>query len=235
MSLNKKIWCLSNYKSFKSKYDCFYWFSKLTLCIVMAGLRVVIDFPPSRNMRITIFRDRGHISLSFSLAPSFSPFIQWMTMYRLCLARARSLHTRETRCYHVCPNNSVHTFDSSMLPAGRNVGEKRSLGLRYLLIAVTSAPNCTPKPKSPPSLSLSHTFPLISLPFPPRARTTSISISSLLSSYLASYGSQLRVLSRGLLDEPRLVRNSRSFGGGRLRILIREPKYRKIANLHRSK
>lgn len=191
-----------------------------------------IDFSLPRNTRITIFRAR---ELFFSLAPSFSPFIQWVTMYRLRLARARSLHTCETRCYHVCPNNSVHTFDSSMFPAGRNVGEKRSLGLRYLLIAVTSAPNCTPKPESPPSLSLSHTFPFISLSSLPRARTTSISISSLLSSYLASYGSQLRVLSRGLLDEPRLVRNSRSFGGGRLRILIREPKYRKIANLDRSK
>lgn len=52
-------------------------------------------------------------------------------MYRLRLARARSFaYSRETRCYHVCPNNSLHTFDSSMFPARRSiVGEKRLLGL----------------------------------------------------------------------------------------------------------
>lgn len=188
--------------------------------------RSIFPYPEIRVSRYSVLEGYSSLSLYLSLPLR-------VTVYRLRLARARLLHTREMRCYHVCPNNSVHTFDSSICfrPAGTSSEKKRSLGLRYLLIAVTSAPNCTPKPESLPSLSLSRTFPLISLSFLPRAQPTSISISSLLSSYLASHGSRLRVLSRGLLDEPRLVRNSRSFGGGRLRILIRGPKYREIANL----
>lgn len=127
--------------------------------------RSILPYPKILVSRYSVFE--GYFSLS---PPSFSPFILWVTMYRLRLARSRPLHTREPRCYHVCPNNSarIHLIHSSMFPAGRNaVGEKRSLGLRYLLIAVTSAPNCTPKPESPPSLSLSRTFPLISLSFLP--------------------------------------------------------------------
>lgn len=153
-------------------------------------------------------------------------------MYRLRLARARSLHTRETRCYHVCPNNSDHVFDSSMFPAARRERrqkKKRSPGLRYLLIAVTSAPNCTPKPEAlprpHPAPSPSSFFSLFPVPEPRRSRFC------LSLPYLASHGSRLRVLSRGLFDESRLARNSRSSSGGRLRILIRVPKYREVANL----
>lgn len=102
-------------------------------------------------------------------------------MYQLRLARARSLHTRETRCYHVCPNNSDHAFDSSMFPPAwreRRQRKKWSLGLRYLLIAVTSAPNCTPKPEGLPRPHPTP-FPFVLLFFLPRARATSISILSL--------------------------------------------------------
>lgn len=125
--------------------------------------RSILPYPEIRVSRYFVLE--GYFSLS---PPSFSPFILWVTMYRLRLARSRPLHTREPRCYHVCPNNSarIHLIHSSMFPAGRNaVGEKRSLGLRYLLIAVTSAPNCTllnPKVLPPypyPAHSLSSLFP----------------------------------------------------------------------------
>lgn len=177
----------------------------------------------SRNIRIPIFRARQPF-LSFSLLR--------MAMYQLRLVRARSLHTRETRCYHVCPNNSDHAFDSSMFPPAwreRRQRKKWSLGLRYLLIAVTSAPNCTPKPEGLPRPHPTP-FPFVLLFFLPPWPEPRRSRFCLSLPYLASHGSQLRVLSCGLLDEPWLVRNSRS-SSGHLRILIRVPKYRKVANL----
>lgn len=106
--------------------------------------------------------------------------------------------------------------------------KKRSLGLRYLLIAVTSAPNCTPKPEALPRPHSSPFSPFFSLLLVPEPRRSRFCLSL---PYHASHGSQLRVLSRGLLDERRLVRNSRSSSGGRLGILIRVPKYREVANL----
>lgn len=185
--------------------------------------RSILSFSEIRVSRYSVLE--GCFSLSLSLYP----------MYRRCIDSAllapRSLHTRETRCYHVCPNNSVHAFDSSMFPAAwreRRQKKKRSLGLRYLLIAVTSAPNCTPKPEALPRPHSSPFSPFFSLFLVPELRRSRFCLSL---PYLATHGSQLRVLSRGLLDERRLVRNSRSSSGGRLRILIRVPKYREVANL----
>lgn len=154
--------CFSSFNPLKRKtrYGCFCWFSKLTLYI-LSWLRVgrFIDrFSPIQKYA---YHD---IPCSRAILSSRFIFLSLYSSDRVRLSRARSLHTREMRCYHVCPNNSAYTFDSSMFLTG---GEKRSPGLRYLLIAVTSAPNCTPKPESLPSLSLSRTFPLISLSFLP--------------------------------------------------------------------
>lgn len=119
--------------------------------------RSILSFPEIRVSRYSVLE--GCSSLSLSLYPIER------RMYRLRLARARSLHTRETRCYHVCLNNSVRAFDSSMFPAAwreRRQEKKRFLGLRYLPIVVTSAPNCTPKPEALPR---SHPSPFA--PSPP--------------------------------------------------------------------
>jgi len=115
-----------------------------------------IDSLLSRNTRIMIFRARR-----LFLSPFFS--IYPISGYVSTPPRVRSLHIRETR-YHVRPNNFVHAFDSSMFRLrGESVVRKKwSLGLRYLLIAVTSTPNCTPKPETllrlHPSLFLLFSF-----------------------------------------------------------------------------
>lgn len=81
----------------------------------MAGLRVdrfSLSFSFFRSMRIAIFRARGLFS-------SFSPLIPQV----LALPRSHTFfaYNRKTRCYHACPNNSVHIHSiRRRLPVGKS-------------------------------------------------------------------------------------------------------------------
>lgn len=122
------------------------------------------------------------------------------------------------------PNNSVRTyvrFESYRLQLARASspsGGKRSP--RYLPIAVTSAPNCIPKPERSFLafvLSLSRPFSLLSSSFSLvcKSHVDLDLVSPRRISRPADHSYDC--LSRGL---PRLARNSRSFDGGRHGILI---------------
>lgn len=100
LRLYKKMWCLSNYNSFKPRYDCFYWFSKLTLCIVMAGLRVgrFIDrFSPIQKYAYHDSVLEGYFSLSLHL--SLPLFNEWSCIdyaslaHILCILAKRAVIT----------------------------------------------------------------------------------------------------------------------------------------------
>jgi len=143
-------------------------------------------------------------------------------LHRFRLFHARS-HTRETQRYRVCLNNSARILDSSTFPADGSAVVRKKNGLWVCDISRSpSRPRpvlLNPEPfSSPLSLAVPSSFFSFSpsRPGPRRSR----SCLSLL--YLASHGSQLRVLSRGLLGELPARRNGRGFDSGRHGILIRD-------------
>lgn len=146
------------------------------------------------------------------------------------------LRTGATRRYHVRPNNSARTFVD--VPAGEERRRKKTVSesLRYLPIAVTSAPDCIPKSEALIPLTASRR---LSFPSPSVPRTTSISILSLLRRISRPADHSYDRLSPAVFPWP--VRNSRSFsnGGTLWRILIRErakdfANYREVKNLNLS-
>lgn len=125
-------------------------------------------------------------------------------------------------------NNSVLAFDSCFRLRRRECCQKKNGPWVCDISRSPSRPRPTVLLNPRPflvlisSLSLLSFFSFFLMPEPRRSRFC------LSLAYLVSHGSQLRVLSGGLLDNPwSLVQNSRSASGGRLGILIHALKYRK--------